>query len=271
MDLQLDGKRALVTGSNSGIGKGIATVLAREGARVIIHGRDSGRAHAVAREINENCGHAVVALGDLATDQGAKSVVDAALAQAGGVDILVNNHGGNDTALDKNPDWFDVNAQDWGVVMQQNTISCARLILALVPAMRERGWGRVINIGSFGGYEPTAQVPNYCAAKAALANLTLSLSKALAGSGVTANTVSPGFIRSGRFETWVLSFAQHMGWEGNVDDFEARIVKQLSLNASRCGRVEDIGNMVAFLASPLAAFVSGADLRVDGGQSHAVN
>jgi len=271
MDLQLKDKRALVTGSNTGIGKGIATVLAREGATVVIHGRNSERAEAVASEITKCGGRVVVALGDLATDAGAKAVAGAVQAKLGGIDILVNNAGGNETANFGNPDWFDVPVEHWGAVTDQNVVSAVRLIQALVPGMKERAWGRVINISSLGGFQPTAQVANYCAAKAAVLNMTVSLSKALARTGVTANTVSPGLVRTPMLETWLGGIGKHLGWEGDFEALEARFLKEmLPLGVSQVARVEEIGNVVAFLASPLARFITGANLHVDGGQSQTI-
>ena len=272
MDLQLNGKRALVTGSNTGIGKGIAAVLAREGATVVIHGRNNERAQAVAHELAARGGRVIVALGDLATDAGAKAVADAVTTQLGGIDILVNNAGGNETANFGNPDWFDVPAEHWGAVAQQNVVSAVRLVRALVPAMRERSWGRVINISSLGGFQPTAQVPNYCAAKASLINMTVSLAKALGRTGVTANTVSPGLVRTPMLESWIGGIARQLGWgAGDFETLEARFVTELvPLAVNQVARVEDIGHVVAFLASPLAYFITGSNIHVDGGQSQAI-
>lgn len=272
MDLQLSGKRALVTGSSAGIGQGIAAVLAREGVEVIVHGRNAERAQAVARSITETGAKAHVAVGDLAVEDGAKAVVDAVMAKLGGVDILINNAGGNDAAHNKPTDWLSVPAEDWALTTQQNVISTARLILAFVPGMRDRGWGRVINISSAGATEPTPFVANYCAAKAAVNNLTVSLAKALPHSGVTVNTVSPGCIRTATFDEYLQNVGRQRGWDGDVEALEARFLKeQRPLPVDRLGRVEDIGNMVAYLASPLAAFITGANFRVDGGQSAASN
>jgi NAD(P)-dependent dehydrogenase (short-subunit alcohol dehydrogenase family) len=117
MDLQLRGKRALVTGSSSGIGSGIARVLASEGVFVLIHGRDSARAQAVADDILRSGGSASVVLGDLATDAGAQAVAEAAL-RNGALDILVNNAGG--TTLEGNPSWFETPLDAWGAAFSQN-------------------------------------------------------------------------------------------------------------------------------------------------------
>lgn len=268
MDLQLKGKRALVTGSNTGIGRGIATVLAREGATVVIHGRNRERAEAVAQELKATGAQVHVALGDVSTADGAKAVVDAVNSALGGVDILVNNAGGNEIAGGGNPEWFEVPPEHWTVATEQNVVSIVRLVQGLAPGMKDRGWGRIINIGSLGGFQPTQQVANYCSAKAQLMNLTLSLSKALARTGVTVNTVSPGLIRTPMLEGWLGGIAQHMGWEGDFEAIEARATAEMfPLSVSKVGTPEDIGNVVAFLASPLNAFITGSNVHVDGGQS----
>ena len=270
MDLQLKGRRVLVTGSNIGIGEGIADVMVREGATVVIHGRDETRVQAVSRRISAQGGRAFAAPGDLSTDAGAKSVADAARAHVGGIDILVNNAGGLDAT---GPGWFGASTSDWVAVAEKNTVSSVRLIHAFVPEMRGRSWGRVINISSSGAVQAVTHSPHYCAAKAAINNLTLSLSKELTGSGVTVNSVSPGPIRTPTFEVWLTSVAKARGWPGSTfEEFEAKYLKEMSqLRSTRIGRAEDIGNAVAFLASPLSDFITGTNIRVDGGQISTIN
>jgi NAD(P)-dependent dehydrogenase (short-subunit alcohol dehydrogenase family) len=273
MDLQLTRKRALVTGSSSGIGRGIAQVLAREGAHVIVHGRHEERTHATVASIEREGGQAFAALGDLATDEGAAAVVEAVEAVTGGLDILINNIGGNESAGGGLTGWFNDTPAVWSGTMQQNLIAPVRMIHAFVPAMRDRGWGRVINISSGGGAQPTPQAAAYCAAKAAVINLTVSLSIELARSGVTVNTVSPGCTRTDMFERTLTAMGKANGWP---DDMDARETKFMDLGLFPCaseryGRPEDIGALVAYLASPLSAFVNGADYRIDGGQVQSVN
>ncbi|MGB8363986.1 MAG: SDR family NAD(P)-dependent oxidoreductase [Rhizomicrobium sp.] len=273
MDLQLTGKRALVTGSSSGIGRGIAIMLAREGVEMVVHGRNRERTEETATRIRAAGGTAHVAIGDLANDEGAAAVAKAALEKAGGIDILVNNIGGTESTGGGLALWFDVKPEHWAGSMQQNVIAAVRMVHAFVPAMRERGWGRVINIASAGGTAPPDQVPNYCAAKAAVINMTVSLSKELARSGVTVNTVSPGCTRTEAFERTLGRMAATNGWP---DDYESREARFMDLGMFPCaseryGRPEDVGALVAFLASPLAAFANGADYRIDGGQCQSVN
>lgn len=270
MDLELTGKRALVTGSSSGIGRGIARVLAQEGVHVVVHGRNEARTRGVAAEIAAAGGSAGVALGDLASDAGA---AEAIAAVAGPIDILVNNIGGNEAAGGGLNGWFNDTPEVWAGVAQQNLIAPVRMIHAFVPVMRERGWGRVINVSSGGGSAPTPQAAAYCAAKAAVINLTVSLSLELARSGVTVNTVSPGCTRTEMFERTLTTMGDAQGWPDDMDTREAKFL-ELGLfpcASQRYGRPGDVGALVAFLASPLAAFVNGANYRIDGGQVQSVN
>lgn len=273
MDLQLRGRRALVTGSSSGIGIGVVEILAREGASVIVHGRDEQRTKAVAEAIRAEGGSAACAVGDLATDEGAAAVAEAALDAFGGVDILVNNAGGR-TGSDGAADWFGVTPQDWADTYQMNTIAALRMIRHLGPAMKERGWGRLIQVSSSAANSPNAIIPHYATAKAAIINMTMGLSKAYAKTGVTAVTVSPGMVSTPSLERWFLEIADEKGWTGDDrrDRAEAWVLKHLvHQTVARVGHVHDIGTLIAYLSSPLADFVNGANFRCDGGRSPGVN
>lgn len=264
MDLGLTGKRALVTGSSSGIGAGIARLLAAEGCAVVIHGRDAGKAQAVADAIG---GTAAVAIGDLATNEGA----DAVAAAAGEVDILVNNAGGavGTSAMH----WTEVDEAGWEGTYQLNAIAAARMVRRLLPAMQAKGWGRIINIASAAATQPIPFGPDYGAAKAAMLNMTVSLAKALGPCGVTANSVSPGMILTPAVETWLGNLKQTMGW-GDIafEEAEARAARDLTpIPVGRIGRVEEIAHVVCMIASPRAGYMTGANIRMDGGQVQSVN
>lgn len=189
MDLKLEGKRTLVTGSSTGIGKGIAKVLAKEGALVAVHGRNEERTNEVAEEIVAKGGKAFVAIGDLATEKGALQVANKALTALGGVDILVNNAG-----IYGNSGWMDTTPDDWTRIYNVNVVSMVRLIRHLVPRMKKQRWGRIIQIASGEAMQPFPQMPDYAATKVVNVNMTVSLAKELAETGITVNTISPGII-----------------------------------------------------------------------------
>jgi 3-oxoacyl-[acyl-carrier protein] reductase len=266
MDLRLSGKRALVTGSSSGIGEAIVRLLAAEGVAVVVHGRDDRRANAVGEAIRAGGGTAEVALGDLTTDAGADAVAIAALS-GGPVDILVNNAGVFNTAgVVGFLSWTQVTATDWAEIYNTNLISGVRMIQHLVPEMRERHWGRVIQIGGGLSQQPQASGPNYNATLAARHNLAVSLARELKDTGVTSNVVAPGAILSEAARPTLIHLGQAHGWGETLDEIEHNFTLAMAPNdVGRLGRPEEIAAAVAYLASPVADYVSGATIRVDGG------
>jgi len=268
MDLHLAGKRALVTGSTSGIGAEVARTLALEGVRTVVHGRDRTRAEAVVTEIEAKGGQAAVALGDLKTADGVEAVIRAAHQAFGSVDILVNNAGGSNSLTA--PGWFETSVDEWTESYRQNTLPAVTLAQAFVPAMRERGWGRVIHISSRNAISPYAQFGPYGAAKAALNNLTLSLSKALAGTGVTSNGIMPGLIYTPMAEPWFRNLAKQLGSDDPQVGQDFALKNVLQQTVARIGQPRDIAVAVCFIASPLSDFMTGTTIRIDGGATPTV-
>jgi NAD(P)-dependent dehydrogenase (short-subunit alcohol dehydrogenase family) len=264
MDLQLNGKRALVTGSTAGIGEAIARTLAAEGAMVVVNGRSERRGKAVVEAITAAGGTAILALGDVADDAGADSVCTAAKDAFGAIDIVVNNAagfaGGSSVAS-----FFGVSPQDWNRTYDMNVGAAVRMMQRLVPAMQEQKWGRIINIGSVGGWLPSGELPDYGVAKTALMGLTASAAKALAGSGVTVNCVLPGIIYTRSVKAWFKAIGEREGWGDDREKSEAFLLKQQPQTVHRVGHVDDIATMVTFLASPLSGYINQVNLRVDGG------
>ncbi|MEU1623484.1 SDR family NAD(P)-dependent oxidoreductase [Streptomyces sp. NPDC005722] len=260
MDLHLSGKRALVTGSSSGLGEAIAKHLAAEGAAVVIHGRDEMRAAAVAEAVREKGGEASVAIGDLGTDAGADAV-HAALGDAP-VDILVNNAG----AYEPHLGWTTTTAQDWAALYNTNVLSSVRMIQRLVPGMRERGWGRIVQISSVTGELPKASQPHYAATNGARNTLAKSLARELEHSGVTSNAVAAGGILTAGNENQLIELGREQGWGQTWEEIEPPLVAALAPNdVGLVGRPSEYADIVAFLASPVSAYITGATLRVDGG------
>jgi NAD(P)-dependent dehydrogenase (short-subunit alcohol dehydrogenase family) len=265
MDFGLEDRVALVTGAWRGTGRGIATVLAEEGARVWLHGFEIERAEREAAALRaEGCDVQAVA-GDITTDAGAAQACEAVLRDGGRVDVLVNNYG-----VAEGPGWLDGTTDDWLLSYQKNVLAGVRLVRGLVPGMRERSFGRVIFVGTVGSLRPGSRTPHYYAAKAALPNLTVGLAKELAGTGITVNTVSPGIIATDEVRESFRRRAARNGWTGDADLLERRAAAEVMPNPSgRAGRVEEVGALVAFLASRHAGYINGANLRIDGGAADA--
>src|SRR5580698_9396227 len=269
MDLGLAGKRALVTGSSSGIGAEIARMLAAEGVNVVVHGRDGARAQGVISDIEASGGSAKLALGDLTTDDGGAVVIDDASRAFDGIDILVNNVGGS--ASVSHPTWFDAPLEEWAENYRNNALVAVRLIQAFVPAMRERGWGRVIQISSRNAISPHAQFGGYGAAKAAVNNFTLSLSKALSGTGVTSNGIMPGLIDTPQLDSWFVQIAEKHAGTRDPKAGRQYVLKNIVHQAvDRLGDPKDIAAAVCYLASPLSDFMTGTTFRIDGGSTPTV-
>jgi len=267
MDLQLNGKKVLVTGSSKGIGAGIARQFALEGAIVIVHGRDRAQSGEVAHAIVEQGGRAYVVLGDLTDDDAVDRLVDAASQQAGTIDILVNNAGGSGAVKE---DWSTTRPATWAEAYDRNVLAALRVTTRLLPGMRQAGWGRVINISSLAATMPPAGGPDYAACKAAINAMTVSLAKAVAAEGITVNAISPGTIHSATLDRKFRDVAVQHGLDQDATwaEIERTVLPLFAqVPVGRVGQVGDIANAAVFLASPLAAYITGTNLRVDGGLS----
>jgi NAD(P)-dependent dehydrogenase (short-subunit alcohol dehydrogenase family) len=243
-------------------------MLALEGVKVIVHGRDVLRAQQVIADIRATGGQAAAALGDLMAPDGAEAVIDGAKQAFDGIDILVNNAGGSNTA--KASGWFETPIEDWADNYRQNALPAVRLAQAFVPGMRERKWGRVIQISSRNAISAYAQFGPYGAAKAALNNLTLSLSKALAGTGVTSNGIMPGLIYTPLVDPWFKNLAKQLGSEDLEVGKDFALKNVLQQTVARLGQPKDIAAAVCFIASPLSDFMTGTTFRIDGGATPTV-
>lgn len=266
MELHLQGKRALVTGSSSGIGEAIAKELAKEGVQVVVHGRNVQEIDRVVKEITSTGAKAVGVRGDLSLDEQSERVAQDAVAAFNGIDILVNNAGEFPVR-----DWGNTRPADWLSLYNTNVVSMVRMIQWIMPQMIKSGWGRIIQIGSVAGISPSPSNPDYAASKAANISMSVSLAKELSGTGITVNTVSPGPIVTPGVKETFIKIAAERKWNQEWKEVERRAAKELLPTlVGRFGKPEEVAALVTFLASPRADYITGSNMRVDGGRSGVV-
>ena len=171
-----------------------------------------------------------------------------------------------------NHDWFNASPEDWLSIYKMNVVSSVHFAKALIPEMKAKGWDRIIQISSGEATQPFAFMPDYAASKAAMNNLTVSLSKALASTGITVNTVSPGIIVTEVLKEFYMNYGFQNGWGSDWKLIEKKILETvLNNNVGRLGAPQDVANLVCFLASPLSGYLNGSNYRVDGGSTVSVN
>jgi 3-oxoacyl-[acyl-carrier protein] reductase len=245
MDLGIDGRVALVMGASKGIGRGIAEALAAEGARVAIASRSRESLDATAEEIDGEVAAFVADSGDLRRMEELPGEVEAAL---GPVEILVTNTGGPPAggALERP-------VEEWEAAFRQLVLGMRVLVGAVVPGMRERGWGRIVNVGSTSTVEPIPNLTLSNSIRAATNGLLMTLAKEVAGDGITVNNVA-----TGKFDTDRLAELH-----GSAEN--AAAAARETVPAGRLGRPSEFGDLVAFLASDRAAYLTGTTIPLDGG------
>jgi NAD(P)-dependent dehydrogenase (short-subunit alcohol dehydrogenase family) len=263
MDLGLGGKVAVVTGSSKGIGKAVAVELAREGCRVVFSARGEKDLERVVEDVRRigGTGDVLAVAADVTDASEVERLVGETVSRFGTVDILVNNAGG----IGRRMPFHELSDEEWFEVLDLNLVSAVRLTRAVLPYMREQRWGRIINIASEAGSQPDVLKPHYNASKAALINLTKSLSKAYGEYGILVNAVSPATTLTPAVEGLIAEEAERKSIA--PEEGEAAFVRDNKPNivAGRLGRPEETAWVVAFLASERASFITGANYRVDSG------
>lgn len=244
----LEGKVAIVTGSSQGIGMGIARVLVREGARVVINTIDLKLAEAAAREIDPELKWTMPFVADVTSQSAVEAMVDETIKRFGHLDILVNNA----VAPSKNAPFWQTEPADWDAELGVGLKGYLNCTKAVLPHMLERNKGRIIHIASSAGKVGSPNLAVYSAAKGAIIGFTKALARELATTGITVNSAAPGAVHSPMQDR--LS-----------DEFRKYMLTTIPMN--RLGYAEEVGEMVAFLASDRSSYITGQIYSVDGGRT----
>jgi 3-oxoacyl-[acyl-carrier protein] reductase len=257
MDLGITGKRALVCASSKGLGLGCAEALAEAGVNLVMNARGAEALEASAADIRTRFGVDVVTVAaDVTTAEGQAAVLEAAQ----GVDILVNNAGGPPPGL-----WSDWDRDDFIAALDANMLTPIALIKGLVPAMMDRGWGRVVNITSQSVKAPIAVLGLSNAARTGLTGYVAGTSRQVAGSGVTINNLLPGIHATDRAVSLDTGVTKAKG----ITMEEAKAERCATIPAGRYGTREEFGAACAFLCSKHAGFIVGQNILLDGGGTNA--
>jgi 3-oxoacyl-[acyl-carrier protein] reductase len=257
LDLGLKNRVAIVTGSSQGIGKAIAPGLAKEGAKVTVCSRNEIKLKKSAEEIEASSGGEVLPVrGELTSEHDIRTVVQATVDKFDRVDVLVNNTGGPPSSV-----FLETSGKDWNNAVDSLLMSVINCCREVIPFMKTNNWGRIINMTSFAAKQPADRLVLSNAVRAGVLGLTKSLSNELAESGILVNAVCPGWTLTGRVKELAISSAKSTG--RNYEDIIAEWASSIPLR--RLAQPEEIANLVVFLASERASYITGAVIQVDGG------
>ena len=260
MDFGLSGRGCVVTGASRGIGRETARLLCAEGSKVLLVARGTEALEETARGCEGADGEASAFACDVTEPDAAQRIVAEAEARVGALDVLINNAG---TASWRDLD--DVPDEEWYAAWELNVMAPLRLMRAAVPAMRQRGWGRIVNVSSTAGKRPSAAMAEYSVAKAAELSLSRLFADRYAADGVLINAICPGPVKS---ELWMeqgglLDQSKQLG--GHESRQEALEAAGSKRPIGRLAEVGEIASAIVFLCSEQASYVSGAAWSVDGG------
>lgn len=243
--MRLEGQVAIVTGSTSGMGRATAQLFAKEGAKVVVTGRNEERAKAVVDSIVAEGGEAIYILGDASDPAFAEEIVDQTMKAYGTIDILVNNAG----MLSMSP-LMEVTLEEWDRVFRVNVDSALRLAQLAAPVMKEKGKGVIVNIASVASFAAHHGFAGYISSKHAMAGLSKSMAWEL-GPEIRVNAIAPGCI--------------HTAMVDSIGGVEVLQFMVDNCPVKRVGQPEDIANVALFLATDDSAFIDGQVIKVDGG------
>lgn len=257
MDLKLTNKLAFVSGSTAGIGYAIAESLAREGACIIINGRSRASVDAALSKLRETSSGTLYGFaGDMSTAEAANEVAQ----KHPDVEILINSLG-----IYELKSFEDILDDDWRRIFEVNVLSGVRLARLFLPGMKRRNWGRIIFISSESGVQIPGEMIHYGVTKTAQLAVARGLAEAVAGTGITVNSVLPGPTKSRGIGDFIEAFSKAEG--KSFDEFEKDFFEKIRPTSiiKRFASTEEVASLVTYLASPLSSATTGAPLRVDGG------
>ncbi len=260
MDLGLTGKVALVTGASAGIGYAVAQKLAAEGCQLIVCGRNSDRLEQVYQSLIHSQAKVITFCADVQNATDSQELVQSALKQFGRIDILVNNSEGakfSSVAVENLSD------EDWATVFEGKLMGYIRMTNLVLPTMKNQKWGRIVNIVGTSGKEPSGRLIKSGVANAALVNFTKAVATQVAKWNVLITCVNPGIIDTPRHREYLEVFAEQEGKTVDVIKFGM----DNAIPLGRRGFSSEVANLVAFLASECASYITGVTIPVDGGLS----
>lgn len=256
MDLDLSGRRAVVTGASAGIGAEVVRAFAGHGAAVAFCARHRDGVDTLAADLADLPGAVHPFVADMSNGDSIAEFCDAAEGALGGVDILVNNVGASPSR-----NFLYMKDEEWEELFRLNLLSAVRCTRRFLPGMRERHWGRIVMVGTVASKYPNAALVDYAASKAALAATAKALARKYAADNVLVNTVLPGRCRTPMWEQAASEIAASS--EQDIEDVFTE--RSRDIPVGRFGRPEEIANVVLFLASEMASYVAGAAIDIDGG------
>ena len=261
MDLKLAGKTALVFGGSKGLGRGVADALAAEGVAVAIVSRGKEALDKAVAEISSRGGRAIGIVGDMSNWPSIEAAIGAARSQLGPIDILLNNSAGPPPS-----GVTGVAPETWEAQFQGMVLAFFRITEILLPDMRARKWGRILNIASSSVVEPIPVLGISNTLRSAVIGWAKTLAGEVGRDGITVNTLLPGVLATDR----IMQVNRAQAERGNVSVEEIVKRTSASIPVGRLGTPEEFGAVAAFLASPLASYVTGSMIRIDGGSMRSV-